>query len=113
MAFKMKGPSLMKMVKESAMKLAQKEGAMKLAQKSPMKDETLESIQKSKKESGDRLKLIGVNPSEMSDFTPDQQVELQKLARKVQSGAGGGMNEAAINAAKSKILNPTRKTGEN
>ena len=33
MAFKMKGPSLMKMVKESAMKLAKKEGAMKLAKK--------------------------------------------------------------------------------
>ena len=33
MAFKMKKPSLMKMVKESAMKLAKKNGAMKMAKK--------------------------------------------------------------------------------
>ena len=58
----------------------------------------------------ERLRSIGINKP-LSDFSMDEQVALQKLARKAKQG--GGMNEAAINAAKNKILNPTRETGEN
>jgi hypothetical protein len=72
-------------------------------------DRTLEDIQASKAAAQKRLELIGIKKP-LSDFSPEEQTSLQNLARK--AAQGGGMNEAAINAAKSKILNPTREKGE-
>ena len=73
---------------------------------------TQEDIQKSKAEADKRLSLIGLSTSgeTFQGATGEQQVALQQLARK--AAQGGGMSEAAINAAKSKILTPTRETGE-
>ena len=71
---------------------------------------TLEEIQAQRNEAHERLRSIGINQP-LSDFSFDQQVALQQLARKAKQG--GGMNEAAINAAKNEILNPTRVKGEN
>ena len=76
-------------------------------------DPTLEDIQKAKAEASKKLSVIGVSMGgeTWKNASGKQQIALQKLAKKASQGAG--MSEAAINAAKNKILNPTRETGQN
>ena len=85
MAFKMKGPSLMKMVKESAMKLAKKEGAMKLAKKdAAMKMAKKDPAMKMAKK--DAAMKMAKKDGAMKMAKKDAAMKLMKEEKKVKGG---------------------------